>query len=57
MRQQVQGEEVFPDEAQSRDCVKVVYNRKSLVLLMKATCKDLSNACKDEKRAVVEAPN
>jgi hypothetical protein len=37
MRQQVQGEEEFPDEAQSRDCVKVVYNRKSLVLLIKTT--------------------
>jgi hypothetical protein len=57
MRQQVQGEEVFPDEAQSRDYVKVVYNRKSLMLLMKTTCEDFSNACKDGKRAVVEAPN
>ena len=28
--------------------VENVYNRKSLVLLMKATSKDLSNACKDE---------
>jgi hypothetical protein len=49
MRQQVQGEEVFPDEAQSRDCVKVVYNRKPLVLLMKTTSDDLSNAYKDGK--------
>jgi len=47
----VQGEEEFPDEAQSRDCVKKkkLYNRKSLVLLIKATNKDLSNACKDGK--------
>jgi hypothetical protein len=57
MRQQVQGEKEFPDEAQSRDCVKVVYNRKSLVLLIKTTGEDLSNACKDGKRAVAEAPN
>ena len=57
MRQQVQGEEEFLDEAQSRDCVKVVYNKKSLMLLMKTTGEDLSNACKDGKRAVVEAPN
>jgi len=49
IRQQVQGEEVFPDEAQSRDCVKVVYNRKPLVLLIKTTNEDLSNAYKDEK--------
>jgi hypothetical protein len=49
MRQQVQGEEVFPDEAQSRDCVKRMYHRKSLVLLMKTTGEDLSNACKDGK--------
>jgi len=46
----VQGEEEFPDEAQSRDCVKKkLYNRKSLVLLIKATSEDLSNACKDGK--------
>jgi hypothetical protein len=45
----VQGEEVFPDEAQSRDYVKVVYNMKSHVLLMKTTGEDLSNACKDGK--------
>jgi hypothetical protein len=57
MRQQVQGKEEFPDKAQSRDCVKVVYNRKSLVLLMKTTSEDLSNACKDGKRAVAKAPN
>jgi hypothetical protein len=57
MRQQVQGEEEFPDEAQSRDCVKKLYNRKSLVLLMKTTGEDLSNACKDGKRVVAEAPN
>jgi hypothetical protein len=44
MRQQVQGEEEFPDEAHSRDCY-----RKSLVLLMKTTGEDLSNACKDGK--------
>jgi hypothetical protein len=37
MRQQVKGEEEFPDEAQSRDCVEIVYHRKSLVLLMKTT--------------------
>jgi hypothetical protein len=49
MRQQVQREEKFSDETQSRDYVKVVYNRKSLVLLIKSTCEDLSNACKDEK--------
>jgi hypothetical protein len=49
MRQQVQGEEVFPDEAQSRECVKVVYNRKPLVLLMKTTSEDISNAYKDGK--------
>ena len=49
MRQQVQGEEVFPDEAQSRDCVKKLYNKKSLVLLIKATSEDISNACKDGK--------
>jgi len=30
---------------------------KSLVLLMKITGEDLSNACKDGKRAVVEALN
>jgi len=57
MRQQAQGEEVFPDEAQSRDYVWRLYNRKSLVLLMKTTGEDLSNASKDGKRAVVEAPN
>jgi hypothetical protein len=57
MRQQVQGEEVFPDEAQSRDCVKSCVQQKSLVLLMKTTGEDLSNACKDGKRVVVEAPN
>jgi hypothetical protein len=57
MRQQVQGKEEFPDKAQSRDCVKVMYNRKSLVLLMKTTSEDLSNACKDGKRAVAKAPN
>ena len=28
---------------------KKLYNRKSLVLLIKATSEDLSNACKDEK--------
>jgi hypothetical protein len=56
MRQQVQGEEEFSDEAQSRDCVKVVYNKKSFVLLIKTTGEDLSNACKDGKRVVVEAP-
>jgi len=55
MRQQVQGEEEFLDEAQSRE--EKLYNRKSLVLLMKTTGKDLSNACNDGKRAVVEAPN
>jgi len=27
------------------------------MLLMKTTGEDLSNACKDGKRAVVEAPN
>jgi hypothetical protein len=48
MRQQVQGEEVFPDEAQSRDYIEVV-QQKSLVLLMKTTSEDLSNACKDGK--------
>ena len=52
----MQGEEEFPDEAQSRDCYKL-YNNKSLVLLMKTTSEDLSNACKDGKRAVAEAPN
>jgi hypothetical protein len=57
MRQQVQGEEEFPDEAQSRDCVEVVYNMKSLVLLIKTTSEDLSNTYKDGKRAVAEAPN
>jgi len=57
MRQQVQGEKVFPDEAQSRDYVEVVYNKKSIVLLMKTTGDDLSNACKDGKIAVAEAPN
>jgi hypothetical protein len=49
MRQQVQGEEEFPDEAQSRDCVEVVYNMKYLVLLMKTTSEDLSNTYKDGK--------
>jgi hypothetical protein len=34
-----------------------VYNRKSFVLLMKITGEDLSNACKDGKRAVAEVPN
>jgi len=57
MRQHVQGEEVFRDEAQSRDYVWRLYNRKSLVLLMKTTSKNISNACKDGKRAVVKAPN
>jgi hypothetical protein len=57
MRQQVQGEEVFPDEAQSRDYVWRLYNRKSLMLLMKTTGEDLSNTYKDGKRAVAEAPN
>jgi hypothetical protein len=57
MRQQVQGEEVFPDEAQSRDYVWRLYNRKSLMLLMKTTSEDLSNTYKDGKRAVAEAPN
>ena len=32
MRQQVQGEEEFPDEAQSRDCVKVVQHEVSCAL-------------------------
>jgi hypothetical protein len=32
MRQQVQGEEVFPDEAQSRDCVEVVQQGVSCAL-------------------------
>ena len=32
MRQQVQGEEEFPDEAQSRDCVKVVQQEVSYAL-------------------------
>ena len=45
----MQGEEEFPDETQSRDCEKRLYNRKSLVLLIKATNEDLSNACKDGK--------
>jgi hypothetical protein len=49
MRQQMQGEEEFPDEAQSRDCVKKLYNMKSLVLLIKATSEDFFNACKDGK--------
>jgi hypothetical protein len=30
---------------------------KSLVLLMKTTGEDLSNTCKDGKKAVEEAPN
>jgi hypothetical protein len=34
-----------------------LYNRKSLVLLIKATGEDLSNTCKDGKRVVMEAPN
>jgi hypothetical protein len=54
MRQQVQ--EVFPEEAQSRDIEKL-YNSKSLVLLMKTTSEDLFNACKDGKRAFAEALN
>jgi len=49
MRQQVQGEEEFSDEAQSRDYVKKLYNRMSFVLLIKATSEDISNACKDGK--------
>jgi len=32
MRQQVQGEEKFPDEAQSRDCVDVVQQEVSYAL-------------------------
>jgi hypothetical protein len=32
MRQQVQGEEKFPDEAQSRDCVEVVQQEVSYAL-------------------------
>jgi hypothetical protein len=44
----VQGEEEFPDKAQSRDCEKL-YNRKSLVLLMKTTSEDLSNAARVER--------
>jgi hypothetical protein len=32
MRQQVQGEEEFPDEAQSKDCVEVVQQEVSCVL-------------------------
>jgi len=32
MRQQVQGEKVFSDEAQSRDCVKVVQQKVSYAL-------------------------
>ena len=39
----------FPNEAQSRDCVKKLYNMKSLVLLMKTSSDDLSNAFKDGK--------
>jgi hypothetical protein len=35
----------------------MLYNRKSLMLLMKTTNEDLSNAYKDGKRAVVDAPN
>jgi hypothetical protein len=34
-----------------------LYNRKSLVLLMKTTGEDISNAYKDGKRAVAKAPN
>ena len=45
MRQQVQGEEEFTDEAYSRDYVKSCTT--GLVLLMKTTHKNLSNACKD----------
>jgi hypothetical protein len=45
----MQGEKEFLDEAQSRDYVKKLYNRKSLVLLIKATSEDLSNAYKDGK--------
>ena len=44
----MQGEKEFPDEAQSRDCVEVVYNRKSLVLLIKTTGEDLFNDAKME---------
>jgi hypothetical protein len=32
MRRQVQGEEEFPDEAQSRDCVEVVQYEVSCAL-------------------------
>jgi len=32
MRRQVQGEEVFPDEAQSRDCVEVIRHEVSYAL-------------------------
>jgi len=32
MRQRVQGEEEFPDEAQSRDCVEVVQQEVSYAL-------------------------
>jgi len=44
MRQQVQGEEEFSDEAQSRDCVKRMYHRKSLVLLMKTKGEDIKES-------------
>ena len=36
---------------------ETVYNRNSLGLLIKTTGEDLSSACKDGKRAIVEAPN
>jgi hypothetical protein len=45
----MQEEEEFSDEAQSKDYEKKLYNKKSLVLLIKATSEDLSNACKDGK--------
>jgi len=56
MRQQVQGEEDFPDEAQSRDYVKVVQQEVSCAL-NKGNKRRLSNVCEDGKRVVVETPN
>ena len=47
---------MFLDEAQSRDYVEVVQQEVSCAL-DKDNRRDLSNACKDGKRAVAEAPN
>jgi ubiquitin len=57
MRQQVHGEEEFPDKAQSRDCVKSCGQQEVSCALNEDNRRRPFNACKDGKRVVVKAPN